>query len=101
MFTNFYIFYQNQAFQKLRKMVFISSKKLFSLSRLLAFCIFSLPFHYFQIQKVRIDLHKLANVIYTWNNSETTLHWIIKIAKESLNKEFFEICLATQRETGN
>ena len=45
------IFPPNDSPSKTVKMFFISSKKLFSFSTYLIFCIFPLPFHFFQIQK--------------------------------------------------
>ena len=57
-FINFLLFHQMITFQNLRKMFFISSKKLFSFLRYSNFCLFSLPFHTFQTQK---DKRK-------WNN---------------------------------
>ena len=63
-FIKFLFFHQMIALQKLWKLFFISSKKLFSFSRYLNFCSFS-PFHNSQIQKdkwKRNDLwcHELA-----------------------------------------
>ena len=56
-FIKFLFFHQMIAIQKLWKMLFfISSEKLFS--RYSHFCIFSLPFHIFQIQKGK----------WKWNN---------------------------------
>ena len=67
--ANFYqilFLHQMIALKKLWKMFFISSKKLFLLSRYLNFCVFSLPFHTFQIQKVK----------WKWNNLCHELTWI-------------------------
>ena len=47
----FFFFHQMKALQKLWKMFFISSKKLFLFLRYSHFCIFSLPFHTFQTLK--------------------------------------------------
>ena len=58
-FISFLFFHQMIAFQKLEKMFFISSKKLFTFLRCSNICIFSLPFHTFQIQK-----DKWSGIIY-------------------------------------
>ena len=58
-FYKIFIFHQMIALQKLWKMFFISSKKLFSFSRYSNFCILSLPLQTFQIQKDK----------WKWNNS--------------------------------
>ena len=50
-FIKFLFFHRMVAHQKLWKMFFISSKKLFLFSRYSNFCNFSLPFQTFQIQK--------------------------------------------------
>ena len=56
---HFFIFSLNDSPSKTMKSVFfISSKKLLSFSRYSNFCIFSLPFHTFQIQKDK----------WKWNN---------------------------------
>ena len=49
MSTIFYFFTKWQSFKNYEKKLFISPKKLFSFSRYLTFCIFSFPFHTFQI----------------------------------------------------
>ena len=74
--SNFYFFNQMIGLQKLWKMFFISSTKLFLVSRYSHFCIFFLPilflpFHTFQTQRDKwkwnnlswIGLHKFADVI--------------------------------------
>ena len=58
-FYRIFIFHQMIALQKLWKVFFISSKKLFSFSRYSNFCNFSLPFHNFQLQKDRWKWNKL------------------------------------------
>ena len=57
-FIKFLFFHQMITIQKLWKMFFTSSKKLFSFSRYSHFRIFSLPFHTFQTQTDK----------WNWNN---------------------------------
>ena len=65
-FYQIFVFHQMIAHQKLWKVFFISSKKLFSFSRYSNFCNFSLPFHTFQIQKDK----------WKWNNFTNFMSWI-------------------------
>ena len=94
---NFFIkclfFHQMIAHQKLWKMFFTSSKKLFSFSRYSSFVIFSLPFQTFQIQKGKrkwnnLWCYQLACINSRsnfWNNSKTTSYYIIRLGLKKHN----------------
>ena len=60
-FYRFFIFLSNVRPSKTMKMLFISSKKLFSFSRYSNFCNFSLPFHAFQIPKGKCKWNNLCH----------------------------------------
>ena len=55
-FIKFLFFHQNIALQKLWKMFFVSSKKLFSFSRYSDFCIFSSSFPHFPDSKRQMEV---------------------------------------------
>ena len=77
----FLIFFQRKSFQKLWKIVFILSSKLFSFSRYSISRNFS-PFRSFQMQRVRwkwnnydvVNWLSKISPCQCWNNSETTLY---------------------------
>ena len=72
----YFLFYQKEAFQKLKQVFFISSKKLLLFLRYSTFCNFFSFLHRFSrfkgtdetgIIMLEVGLHKLANEIF-WNN---------------------------------
>ena len=72
---NFHFFHQMTAFQKLIKIFFISSKKLFSFLRYSK--IFSLAFHTIQTQKDKWNLNKRSDKRF--NNRTYSLYFLMTI----------------------
>ena len=96
-FINFLFFHQMIALTKLWFFFdfFISSKKLFSFLRYLNFCVFSLPFQTFQIQKFKwkwnnLWCHELTCInLQMWflKLLKTSLHYIIKLGQIIYSKQ--------------
>ena len=78
-FIKFSFFHQMIALQKLWKMLFISSKKLFSFPRYSNFCISVLPFSACWPLKINLKVYDITNCLS--KNSVTHFVWYLKKEK--------------------
>ena len=83
-FIKFLFFHQMIALQKLWKMLFISSKMLFSFSRYSIFCIFVLPYFstcrcFREWSKINLEIHDVINSLK--KSSITNFIWYLEKEK--------------------
>ena len=80
-FYQIFIFHQIIAIQKLWKMFFISSKKLFSFSRYSNFCIFAFPSFFPLLSAIALEV----------DSRKILKFWRHQLSKEELNNILFDI----------